>query len=63
MTKPKIIKGFDCVKMKHDSQEKIHRATKGMNSAQRRQDMHDQVSRGPLGDLWRRLGKKTAQTV
>ena len=63
MTKPKVIKGFDCVKMKHDSQEKIYRATKGMTSGQRIQYMHDQVNNGSLGDLWRRLEKKTAKAA
>ncbi|MGH7442249.1 MAG: hypothetical protein ACREKE_06195 [bacterium] len=63
MIKPKVVKGFDCVKMKHDAQAKIYRATKGMTSDQRLQYIHDQVNDGPLGHVWRRLGRKTVKAA
>lgn len=63
MMKTKVIKGFDCVKMKHDAQAKIYRATKGMTAEQELQYIHDQVNNGPLGDWWRSLGKRTAKAA
>lgn len=61
--KTKVIKGFDCVKMKHDAQAKIYEATKGMTPEQELEYIHQQANAGEVGEWWRNLGKKTAKAA
>lgn len=63
MDKSRAIKGFDCVKFKHDAQAKIMRDTKNMTSKQRVEYIHAQANSGELGKWWRGLGKRAAKAA
>jgi len=50
-----IQKSFDCVRMKHEIQERILKEMAGLSSAQRRQRTEERILMDPiLGPLWRR---------
>ena len=48
-------KKFDCVKMKHDIQEKMIKETQGMTWEQEREHFRKTIEEGPLAELWRKL--------
>ena len=63
MNKTKVIKGFDCVEMKHKAQERIYRETRGMTPKQKVDYYHAQANSGAVGEWWRSLGKRTAKAA
>ena len=56
MTQPKIIPGFDALKMKQELQERVYRETEGMTDAEVREYINSRAD-----EYWRRRAERKAR--
>jgi hypothetical protein len=57
MNKPKTIRGFDSVAMKHKAQEEIYQDTKHLTPEGKIAYFRREAFKGRLGEFWKKLEK------